>query len=423
MLKLINQPFDGQLGKILIDELSKGKYKHFIIVSAFAKNSGVLRMKDSIEEFRNRGGKVEAFIGIDAYGTSYEALCNLLSLVDELYIVHDIHAETTFHSKIYYLTDCKGVKWIAIGSNNLTGGGLWTNMESSTIICNDLSSHNNTTGLFSNFQKFIHKLKDDNSDFSLKINDISDLDILLKEGLLRHEIQLQINAAKSRRSIGTKDNANVISTLFGTLGKINIPTIKSARTRMGKKIRITERSVEISSIEPIVPSDNAEKMWFETREMTGGSRNILDLSMLGSIVTGNGNGTRYETSSDLAVLGSVVFFDVDPTNTAIEKDITINYKATDYFGCTIKMHQTGENPNGSWRIQLKGESVTGDKLTTAEEGHWFVHKIIVLEKIRSDYYVMSVLSEEELDNLKSESIFVARNGRSPASKQYGLLDI
>ena len=87
------------------------------------------------------------------------------------------------------------------------------------------------------------------------------------------------------------------------------------------------------------------------------------------------------------------------------------------------MHQTGENPNGSWRIQLKGESALGDKLTTAEDGHWFVHKIIVLEKIRSDYYVMSVLPEKEIDNLKSESIFVARNGRNPASKQYGLLDI
>ena len=164
-------------------------------------------------------------------------------------------------------------------------------------------------------------------------------------------------------------------------------------------------------------------MWFETREMTGGSRNILDLSMLGTIVNGEGNGTRYETDSSSSVLGSVVFFDVDPTNTTFEKDITINYKATDYFGCTIKMHQTGENPYGSWRIQLKGESALGDKLTTAEDGHWFVHKIIVLEKIRSDYYVMSVLPEKEIDNLKSESIFVARNGRNPASKQYGLLDI
>ena len=421
MLQLINQPFDGQLGNILIDKLSEDKYRAFVIVSAFAKNSGVLRLKDSIKEFHDKGGKIQAFIGIDAHGTSYEALLNLFNLVDDLYIIHDSNSGTTFHSKIYYLSDLNELDWIAVGSNNLTGGGLWTNIESSTIFDTELSTNSKSISYFKPFIKFIAELKSNSCPFSMKINDIDDIDKLLENDLLRHEIQLQISAAKSRRLTGTKGNTNTGASLFGTLGKIHIPTIKEKPK--GEKVKIKERNIEITSTEPIIPSDNAEKMWFETREMTGGSRNILDLSMLGTIVNGEGNGTRYETDSSSSVLGSVVFFDVDPTNTAFEKDITINYKATDYFGCTIKMHQTGENPNGSWRIQLKGESALGDKLTTAEDGHWFVHKIIVLEKIRSDYYVMSVLPEKEIDNLKSESIFVARNGRNPASKQYGLLDI
>ncbi|MBO4867451.1 MAG: phospholipase D family protein [Ruminococcus sp.] len=420
MIKLVNQPFEGQLGNILIDKLSEDKYKSFVIVSAFAKNSGVLRIKDSIKDFRDNGGKVEAFIGLDAHGTSYEALCNLFSIVDNLYIVHDNNPAVTFHSKIYCLTDFEDNNWIAVGSNNLTGGGLWTNIESSTII--DVNSPTDYSVEFlDSFMSFVSVIKSDSCEYSMKINDIEDLDKLLENDLLRHEIQLQISAAKSRRLTESKENTNTGASLFGTIGKIQIPTIKEKPK--GKKVKIKERNLEITSTEPIVPSNNAEKMWFETREMTGGSRNILDLSMLGTIVMGDGNGTRYETSSDSAVLGSVVFFDVDPTNTSIEKNITINYRATDYFGCTIKMHLTGDNPNGSWRIQLKGESATGDKLTTAEDGHWFVHKIIVLEKIRSDYYVMSVLSENELDNLKSKSIFVARNGRNSASKQYGLLDI
>lgn len=421
MIGIINQPFDGQLGNILIDKLSEDKYKTFVIVSAFAKNSGVLRLKDSIKEFHDKGGKIQAFIGIDAHGTSYEALLNLFYLVDDLYIIHDSNSGTTFHSKIYYLSDLNELDWIAVGSNNLTGGGLWTNIESSTIFDAELSTISKSINFFQPFIKLITELKSNSCPFSMKIKDIDDLNKLLENDLLRHEIQLQISAAKSRHLTGTKVNTNTGTSLFGTIGKIQIPTIKEKPK--GKKVKIKEHDVEITSTEPIVPSNNAEKMWFETRKMTGGSRNILDLSMLGSIVLGNGNGTRYETNSDSAVLGSVVFFDIDPTNTTIEKNITINYRATDYLGCTIKMHQTGENPNGSWRIQLKGESATGAKLTTVEEGHWFVHKIIILEKIRSDYYVMSVLSEEELDNLKSESIFVARNGRSPASKQYGLLDI
>ena len=58
-------------------------------MSAFAKNSGVLRLKDDLQAFRDRGGVIEAFVGLDAHGTSYEAVLNLFSLVDALYIVHD----------------------------------------------------------------------------------------------------------------------------------------------------------------------------------------------------------------------------------------------------------------------------------------------------------------------------------------------
>ena len=164
-------------------------------------------------------------------------------------------------------------------------------------------------------------------------------------------------------------------------------------------------------------------MWFETRKMTGGSRNILDLSKYGLLKQGTGAKTRYETDNESVVLGSVVFFDLDPTNETVEKDVTINYKADDYAGCTIKLHQEGKRPNGSWRIQLKGVTPSGKSLSSAEGREWMVQKVIVLEKIRTDYYSMSVLDEAELERLKGESIFVASNGTGTSSKLYGLLDI
>lgn len=420
MLQLINQPFNGQLGNILKDKLSKGTYKYFIIVSAFAKNSGVLRMKESIQNFRDCGGTVDAFIGLDAHGTSYEAILNLFSLVDNLYIIHDNNPAVTFHSKVYYLSDLKDSDWMVVGSNNLTGGGLWTNYESATIIDTESKADVDTINTLNDFKKLVDSYKTESCALSLKVNDMKDLNKLLDADLLRHEIQLQIDIAKSRRENSKKKNISTAAP-FGTLGLGHIPRVRNES--QNKKVTISEQNVQVTSVEPIAPSDNSEKMWFETRKMTGGSRNILDLSMLGSLTQGTGAGTRYETDNDSIVLGSVVFFDVDPTNVTIEKDITINYNATDYAGCTIKLHQNGIKPNGSWRIQLKGETAFGDRLTTAEDGEWFVHKIIVLEKIRTDYYVMSVLSESELDSLKSESIFVARNGSSPASKQYGLLNI
>ena len=137
MSLLINQPFNGQLGTFLKEKLAEGTYDHLVIMSAFAKNSGVLRLKDDLQAFRDRGGVIEAFVGLDAHGTSYEAVLNLFSLVDGLYIVHDSNPATTFHSKVYYLTGENPSLWLAVGSNNLTGGGLWTNFESAVILESD----------------------------------------------------------------------------------------------------------------------------------------------------------------------------------------------------------------------------------------------------------------------------------------------
>lgn len=420
MLHFVNQPSQIQLGDVLKAKLAEGKYKHFVIVSAFAKNSGVLRMKEAIQSFRANGGSVDAFIGLDAHGTSYEAVCNLLTFVDKLYIVHDNNPVSTFHPKAYYLTDGLNTEWLALGSNNLTGGGLWTNTEWATIIDVKDSKGSDEIAYFEAFLNQIGVYESDQCEFARKINAESDLEELVADDLLRREVQLQIDAAQLRRrytKTGKKSGANP----FGTQGKVQIPRISGQQS--AKRVTLKERKVEVTSVEPIVASDNSEKMWFETRKMTGGSRNILDLSMLGRLIEGTGNGSRYETDKEMTVLGSVVFFDVDPTNGDVEKSITINYDAKDYVGCTIKMHQDGKKPNGSWRIQLKGETDSGERLTNAEDGEWFIHKIIVLEKIRTDYYVMSVLPESELVTLKAESIFIARNGSSPSAKQYGLLNI
>lgn len=101
-MPIINQPFQGQLGDILISKLSED-YKSITIFSAFAKNSGVLRLQNSLESFKKSGGYIKAFIGIDLDGTSYEALLNLYALCDELYVIHSENFSVTYHSKIYYL--------------------------------------------------------------------------------------------------------------------------------------------------------------------------------------------------------------------------------------------------------------------------------------------------------------------------------
>lgn len=64
-MRIFNQPFDGSLGDRLINFLDSSDYKLVNIIVAFAKNSGVLRIKDALDRFRKRGGTVNIFVGVD----------------------------------------------------------------------------------------------------------------------------------------------------------------------------------------------------------------------------------------------------------------------------------------------------------------------------------------------------------------------
>ena len=217
---MINQPFHGQLGELLCEKLTQplGRVAHFTIFSAFAKNSGVLRLKPALEQFKNSGGYITAFIGVDAHGTSYEAVLNMFELCDELYIVHSESPASTFHSKIYELTN-DGNTWIAVGSNNLTGGGLWTNYESAVCFedgreCEDCARKVAELSL---------QYKDPAYPCSRQITSRDDIDELLAEDYLRSEMRIQMETHRdTRRTAEQRTRRN----LFGTQNGIHLPGIE-----------------------------------------------------------------------------------------------------------------------------------------------------------------------------------------------------
>lgn len=409
---MLNQPFNGQLGEILKDKIG-APYNKFTILSAFAKNSGVLRLKPTFEQFKASGGYIEAYIGVDAHGTSYEAVLNLFELCNELYIIHSESPVTTFHSKVYMLSNDNQDKWMAIGSNNFTGGGLWTNFESATYF--DVTK--TTMHCVTELEKLTTQFKDPTYACSKHIESKADLDELLTEDYLRKEMSIQIGSCIERQ----RKPANIRAKqtyLFGAQKEIHIPRISQKPT--GPVISNRRGQADVQAIMPITATNDSERMWFETRSLTGGSRNILDLSKLGSIISGSAADTRYETDNPTIILGGVAFFDIDPEAIDTEKSITVNYNGIDYKDCVIKF-PTGDRSNGSWRIQLKGKSATGQKLHTVEGAEWLRFKIVVFEKIRTDYYGMSILEEKQLEELESQSRVVATNGSADNSKKYGLL--
>ena len=411
-MSIINQPFNGQLGEILISKLQE-HYECLTIMTAFARNSGVLRLRPVLEGFKARGGHIRIFVGVDVQGTTYEALQNLLSLCHELYIVHSEDRSTTFHSKVYILENDREI-WMAVGSNNLTGGGLWTNFESCQ--CSQFAVGSPEYGeLYLPFSDLITTYTDPGYQCSRRIVSVDDIDELLRTGYINQEVRQRINQNEHRRRRAQAGQ----NALFGRQRRAGLPEIKgeeSATRPSGDTVR-TRRGETVRASHVIEATDASECVWFETRSMTGGSRNILDLSKLGNVISGSGAGSRYETDNPNIILGGVAFFDIQPEDTAREKDITINYNGIDYFPCTIKFAPR----NGSWRIQLRGVSPGGIRFHLVNGREWLVDKILIFEKIRTDYYSISVLPPEVLPACRDASYVVARNGSGHDSKEYGLL--
>lgn len=408
-MELMNQPFSGQLGNRLIELLDSPDYHTLNIVVAFAKNSGVLRVKDSLEKFRARGGKVNVYVGVDLSVTSYEALSALLLCTDTLNVVHSENGQT-FHTKIYqFLGNEKGM--IIVGSHNLTGGGLWTNFESSALVPVGSSSTEDIEILRSQ-EDYINGLTSLEDSF-MRIRSKNDLDRLLQNGYISKEVIQQVRYANATTADGKRER------LFGNgatavLPRADIPT-KRAATGASKA-----PTVQVSNPRKKV----SETIWFETKRLTGGSRNILDLSMKCLVERGDPTGTPFELDEPGLMRGAVEFFGINPSSTETRKDITLNFEGVDYASNTI-LFPAGENANGTWRLQIKGISPSKERITDAfrakGEEHYLVEKVVTFSKIEDDYYYISIFPESELESFKAASRVLARNGSTRNAKQLGLL--
>lgn len=405
-MELMNQPFTGQLGSRLIELLDSADYQTLNIVVAFAKNSGVLRIKDALERFRKRGSKVNVYVGVDLGGTSYEALTALLLHTDSLNVVHSENWQT-FHTKIYqFVGSEKGL--VIVGSQNLTGGGLWTNFESSVLIP-VLGSNVSGIAIQKGVDDFISELTSLGDSF-MPIGLQLDIDRLLENGYIFKEVAGQVLRAKA--SAQDESRAH----LFGNGAPAKLPLVR------------TSKEVAVPSSQPapisVSRSDEGQTIWFETRAMTGGSRNILDLSMKSLVERGDPTGTPFELETPEFMRGGVEFFGLNPTATDETKDVSINFEGVDYSGNKI-LFPEGENANGTWRLQIKGITFSGEKITKAfrakGDGYYMQYKIVTFTKVQDDYYFMSVFPESELENFKAASLILARNGSTTRARLFGLL--
>ena len=414
-MELMNQPFSGQLGDRLIELLDSADYHTLNVAVAFAKNSGVLRVKDAFSHFRERGGSVNVYVGVDLGGTSYEALTTLRLHTDSLNVVHSERGQT-FHSKIYQFSGEKS-GLLVVGSHNLTAGGLWTNFESSVHIPID-GEKAAEAKMSKEMGDYFQELAGLATSF-MPITSQDEIERLLDEGYVTKEVADRVRRASDAKRDGSKER------LFGNGAPAKLPRLTSTKQ---------EGQTETKVASPEVPTptdtttDNAEDsnqtIWFETREMTGGSRNILDLSKKSLVESGNPTGTPFDLGEAGFMRGGVEFFGLNPTATDQTANITINFEGQDYLENTI-LYPEGNNANGTWRLQIKGKNSSSQKITDAfrTEGraNYLVRKIVTFTKVTDDYYYLSVFPDSDLEEFKEASNIVARNGSSRNARFLGLI--
>ncbi len=135
---LTNQ--NNTIGSKITYDLQSGHYSNLKIIVAYAKNSAISKIYEDLSTFINKGGKLEAIIGIDQKITSYQALINLSKFTKDKLFVHHDKGAITFHPKMYLFGN-QAIENVYIGSSNLTSGGLYTNFEANVNILLDSSNN------------------------------------------------------------------------------------------------------------------------------------------------------------------------------------------------------------------------------------------------------------------------------------------
>jgi HKD family nuclease len=213
MVRIINQPLGLRMGDIIIEQLSfeePNSYDNFYFIVAFAKKSGVSRIQEAMQTFREGEGIIKGVVGIDSKGTTIQGLQLLLQLTDGLYIYHDENPSVTFHPKLYIFEKVGEKAKVCIGSSNLTSGGLFTNYEMGIELNFDLENIEDIS-LFGEIKEIFNNYTDiDNPCCKL-------LDEQLLEGLMERNL-LEDEETRQATSMGEGEQMRLgeVEALFGT---------------------------------------------------------------------------------------------------------------------------------------------------------------------------------------------------------------
>jgi HKD family nuclease len=203
---LYNQPLAHRFGTVLANDIESGKWNRIEMAVAWARRSGTQHLEEPFKKFLGRGGFAQITVGVDIENTSAEGLKDFLALHAsgniETYVHHN-EAETTFHPKVYLLRNEADARLI-VGSNNLTGAGLYVNTEAGLQLDAPL-----TDPLIQDARTALAAWRDPDTGLAKRLdatllNDLIRLGYVFSEQELRKRRKASGDKAKAKRSTATQ---------------------------------------------------------------------------------------------------------------------------------------------------------------------------------------------------------------------------
>lgn len=118
--------------ELISEQADQQQWHTFEFAVAWVNYSGAQRIHKSLQAFLSKGGHVRATVGLDFGSTTYEGLGTLLELERcadiATHVFCDENPACTFHPKVFLFSNAERAR-LLVGSNNMTGAGLDTNVE------------------------------------------------------------------------------------------------------------------------------------------------------------------------------------------------------------------------------------------------------------------------------------------------------
>lgn len=407
-LKFIGQGLDPEsditAGNFIIDSLESNHYNSFNAFVAFVSTGGLKNIIEEMLAFREAGGEIKLYLGVNLNATSKEALEKLLEYQIESYVVFSPNS-IIYHPKIYTFEGDERKRAI-IGSANMTEKGLFQNIEASVCVDFESTDENGSEFLADIYDHFNAIINQEHPSCQLLTQEV--LEVLIESKVVLPEAIAREKNNKINKEFGQKEskvNTRLLN-LFGKL-KAKRPPKGYRKTVVKKEFLAAEETAEVNVVDETTELA-AGSMWIETGLMTGGSRNILDLSKKGRL-------------DGVNKFGSVSYFGIDPENENETKDINVIFGGKTYIGNRI-FYAEG---NSNWRIRLNGETEDEEKLTTFSipslgQNGGFQNKILLFTRIDATNFRLEILEQDEMPRLIENSSNWAKGG-SGNGRAYGII--